>query len=133
MRGEFLLEIGIEEIPASYIKPALRSLSEIFSRFLENSLISHGPIETFATPRRLIMTILDVAPASDSRTIEKTGPPVTSAYDHLGVPTKAAEGFARSQGVSVKEQLVCPVVFAQLQPPHPLESVFSTVDRKSTR
>ena len=105
MRGEFLLEIGIEEIPASYIKPALRSLSEIFSRFLENSLIAHGPIETFATPRRLIMTILDVTPASDSRTIEKTGPPVTSAYDHLGVPTKAAEGFARSQGVSVNELL----------------------------
>lgn len=99
MRGEFLLEIGIEEIPASYIKPALKSLSETFSRFLENSLISHGPIETFATPRRLIMTITDVTSASDSRTIEKTGPSVTSAFDSSGAPTKAAEGFARSQGL----------------------------------
>jgi glycyl-tRNA synthetase beta chain len=105
MRGEFLLEIGIEEIPASYIKPALKSLSETFSRFLENSLISHGPIETFATPRRLIMTITDVTSASDSRTIEKTGPSVTSAFDSSGAPTKAAEGFARSQGVAVNELL----------------------------
>ncbi|MCX5872300.1 MAG: glycine--tRNA ligase subunit beta [Deltaproteobacteria bacterium] len=101
MKGEFLLEIGIEEIPAGYIKPALRSVSELFSRFFENSLISHGPIETFATPRRLIMRISDVAESSDSRTFEKTGPPVASAFDDLGKPTKAAEGFARSQGVSV--------------------------------
>ncbi|MFH0957704.1 MAG: glycine--tRNA ligase subunit beta [Pseudomonadota bacterium] len=105
MRGEFLLEIGIEEIPASYIKPALGSLSEIFSRFLENSSISHGSVDTFATPRRLIMTVSDLKLASDSRTIEKTGPPVTAAYDDSGAPTKAAEGFARSQGVSVTELL----------------------------
>lgn len=103
MKGEFLLEIGIEEVPAGYIRPALTSLIELFSRFLANSLISHGQIDTFATPRRLIIRISDVAERSDSRTFEKTGPPVASAYDALGNPTKAAEGFARSQGLAAED------------------------------
>ncbi|MCL5124520.1 MAG: glycine--tRNA ligase subunit beta [Deltaproteobacteria bacterium] len=103
MNGEFLLEIGIEEVPAGYIKPALKSLTELFSRFLENSLIAHGSIETFATPRRLILRISNVADMSDSKTFEKTGPPVASAYDESGAPTKAASGFARSQGVAVED------------------------------
>ncbi len=103
MKGECLLEIGIEEVPAGYIRPALKSLTDHFSRFLENSLITHGLIETFATPRRLIMRISDMAGSSNSRTLEKTGPPVSSAYDGSGNPTKAAEGFARSQGVRVED------------------------------
>lgn len=103
MKGEFVLEVGIEEIPAGYIKPALKSLSENFSRFLENSSICHGVINTFATPRRLIMIASDVSLMSESRITEKTGPPVASAFDDSGSPTKAAEGFARSQGVSVSE------------------------------
>jgi glycyl-tRNA synthetase beta chain len=103
MKGEFLLEIGIEEIPAGYIKPALKSLNELLSRFLENSKIAHGPIETFATPRRLIVRISELADYSDSRTYEKTGPPLSSAYDDSGKPTKAAEGFARSQSIGVED------------------------------
>ncbi|MGC8659599.1 MAG: glycine--tRNA ligase subunit beta, partial [Desulfomonilaceae bacterium] len=103
MNGEFLLEIGIEEIPAGYIRPALKSLTELFSRFFESSLIAHGSVRTFATPRRLIICIPDVAEKSDPRVIEKTGPPVASAFDQSGLPTKAAEGFARSQGVSVED------------------------------
>ena len=103
MKGEFLLEIGIEEVPAGYIRPALMSLTELFSRFLENSMIAHGPIETFATPRRLIMRVSNVAEKSDSRIFEKTGPPLTSAYDGSGNPTKAALGFAKSQGVMVED------------------------------
>jgi glycyl-tRNA synthetase beta chain len=103
MKGEFLLEIGIEEVPAGYIRPALMSLTELFSRFLENSMIAHGPIETFATPRRLIMRVLNVAEKSDSRIFEKTGPPLTSAYDGSGNPTKAALGFAKSQGVMAED------------------------------
>ena len=103
MKGEFLLEIGIEEVPAGYIRPALMSLTELFLRFLENSMIAHGPIETFATPRRLIMRVSNVAEKSDSRIFEKTGPPLTSAYDGSGNPTKAALGFAKSQGVTVED------------------------------
>ncbi|MGC8604273.1 MAG: glycine--tRNA ligase subunit beta, partial [Desulfomonilaceae bacterium] len=69
----------------------------------DNSLIAHGQIETFATPRRLIMRISDLSEKTESRTVEKTGPPSASAYDSSGKPTKAAEGFARSQGISVQD------------------------------
>ncbi len=106
MKGEFLLEIGIEEIPAGYINPALSSLSDLLKNYLESSHITFNDINTFATPRRLAIQITDVAQMQLSRVIEKTGPPVSQAFDASGAPTKAAVGFARSQGVEVSELLV---------------------------
>lgn len=106
MTGEFLLEIGIEEIPAGYVNPALSSLSELLRNFLDNSNIVYGAIETFATPRRLGIVANDVSGMQLSREIEKTGPPVSQAFDENGTPTKAASGFARSQGVDVSELIV---------------------------
>ncbi|MDD3474178.1 MAG: glycine--tRNA ligase subunit beta [Syntrophaceae bacterium] len=103
MTGEFLLEIGIEEIPASYVNPALNSLSELLKNFLESSFITFGSVDTFATPRRLGITICDVAQMQSSREIVKTGPPVSQAFDSNGAPTKAAIGFAKSQGVEVSD------------------------------
>ena len=103
MTGEFLLEIGIEEIPAGYVKPALSSLSELLRNFLESSSISYGSIDTYATPRRLCVVVHDVSDMQLSREIEKTGPPVAQAFDSDGAPTKAALGFARSQGVDVAD------------------------------
>ncbi|MHB8202410.1 MAG: glycine--tRNA ligase subunit beta [Desulfomonilaceae bacterium] len=132
MKGEFLLEIGIEEIPAGYIRPALTSLAELFSRFLENSLIAHGRIETFATPRRLIMRVSDVTEKSDSRTFEKTGPPVTSAYDSAGNPTKAAVGFARSQGVTVEDLIKIQTPKGEVVGVRKVEEGGSTIEALST-
>ncbi len=106
MTGEFLLEIGIEEIPAGYVNPALSSLSELLSNFLGNSNIVYGAIETFATPRRLGIVVHDVSEMQLSREIEKTGPPLTQAFDANGAPTKAATGFARSQGVDVDDLII---------------------------
>lgn len=106
MTCEFLLEIGIEEIPAGYVNPALNSLEELLKSFFENSFITYGDLQTFATPRRLAVRISDVAEMQLSREIEKTGPPITQAFDQDGAPTKAAIGFARSQGVDVSELIV---------------------------
>lgn len=103
MTGEFLLEVGIEEIPAGYVKPALISLSELLTNFLESSNIAHGSIDTYATPRRLCVVVHDVSEMQLSRQIEKTGPSVAQAFDTNGSPTKAALGFARSQGVDVSD------------------------------
>jgi len=106
MKGEFLLEIGTEEIPAGFVPPALSSLTELFGRVLESARIGFAAIECFATPRRLILRSSDVDLMQASREIEKTGPPVAAAFDAEGRPTKAAIGFARSQGVDVEDLIV---------------------------
>lgn len=103
MAAEFLLEIGSEEIPAGFLEPALESLAELFSRALTNARIGFGQIETFATPRRLVLSAATVDEGQPSQEIEKTGPPVASAFDEHGNPTKAALGFAKSQGVDVAD------------------------------
>ncbi len=106
MKGEFLLEIGTEEIPASFIPPATQSFCELFGRLLDNARISYSSQEWYATPRRLIFRALDLAPVQSSVEIEKTGPAKSAAFDEHGNPTKAAEGFARSQGVDVKDLVI---------------------------
>lgn len=103
---EFLLEIGTEEIPASFVKTALSSASDLLQNLLKASWIGHGEVRTFATPRRLVLAVADVEPLQAAREIEKTGPPVSAAYDEKGNFTKAAVGFARSQGVDVSELVV---------------------------
>ncbi|MBI4965134.1 MAG: glycine--tRNA ligase subunit beta [Desulfomonile tiedjei] len=106
MKGEFLLEIGTEEIPAGFIPPALQAFSDLFTAVLENARVGHGQVRTYATPRRMILHAIDVDSVQATREIEKTGPAVTAAYDAQGNPTKAAIGFARSQGVDVSELVV---------------------------
>jgi glycyl-tRNA synthetase beta chain len=106
MKGEFLLEIGTEEIPAGFVGPALESMSDLFGKALQGARLTYGSIETYATPRRLIMRILDLLDHQPSVQIEKTGPAKSAAYDASGSPTKAAMGFARSQGVDVKDLII---------------------------
>ena len=106
MKGEFLLEIGTEEIPAGFIGSATESFSDLFTRAPSNARVTHGLIETYATPRRLVLCASDVAACQASVEVEKTGPPTASAFDDQGRPTKAAIGFARSQGVDVADLVI---------------------------
>lgn len=106
MKGEFLLEIGTEEIPASFIPPATDSFCDLFAKTLGSARISFGSIEWYATPRRLIFRALDVAPMQASVDLEKIGPARSAAFDENGNPTKAAEGFAKSQGVGVADLII---------------------------
>ena len=99
MSVELLLEIGTEEIPASYIQPALDAMATMLGKILGDRHISHGSIRTMATPRRLVWWIKDVAEKQEAQTVEVTGPPKEAAFDEQGKPTQAAIGFARAQGV----------------------------------
>ena len=103
MAKDFLLEIGTEEIPASYIKPALEAMATMLSKTLSDQRVAHGSIQTMATPRRLVWLIKDVAEKQEAQTVEITGPPKAAAFDESGNPTQAALGFARAQGVSPDE------------------------------
>ena len=97
----FLLEIGTEELPASFIKPALQHLATLGRIFFEEHRLSHDTIQTMGTPRRLVMLVDGLSSRQTSMTQEVLGPPQSVAYDAKGQPTQAAKGFAKSQGLPV--------------------------------
>ncbi len=101
--ADLLLEIGTEEIPASYIDPALEFLADSARTSLRNWRISHGAVHKWGTPRRLVLMVEDVSESQPDLDQEILGPPERVAFDPQGQPTKAALGFARSQGVDVEE------------------------------
>ena len=101
--AELLFEIGTEEIPASYVPPALEQLSKIATDSLTEHRIPFGEIQTFGTPRRITLAIKDVQMLQESQETEVVGPPKSIAYDENGEPTKAAIGFAKSQGVEISD------------------------------
>jgi len=98
-----LLEIGFEEMPASFLLPALEALSEGFVREAREARLLHGPIEKFATPRRLALLIRDVKETSESTVTQVLGPSVKVAYDAQGNPTQAASKFAQSHHLEAQQ------------------------------
>ncbi|MBL0224822.1 MAG: glycine--tRNA ligase subunit beta [Geobacteraceae bacterium] len=100
---ELFLEIGCEEIPAGFIPRAMAEMEAIITRELSNARLSFGEVRTLATPRRLVLFVKDIPAVQPDAEITATGPSVKAAYDASGKPTKAAEGFARGQGVDVAE------------------------------
>ena len=99
---ELLLEIGCEEMPASWIPGVERQLAERLTAGLEEARIERRtPVETFVAPRRLVATVAELADRQSDLEEMVTGPPVRAAFDASGAPTRAALGFARKQGVDV--------------------------------
>ncbi len=103
MAAELFLEIGTEELPAGFQRPAMRDLERLLCKELDSARIAYGQVRTFATPRRLAISVADVAPGQQRQELELSGPSVKVAFDAEGKPTKAALGFARSNGVDVSE------------------------------
>ena len=104
MTAELLLEIGTEEIPAGYLENGLSELKRLAEECLkENRIDLAGGLDVYGTPRRLVLMGKGVSVKQKDLVQEVTGPPRKVAYDENGVPTKAAEGFAGKQGVSVEE------------------------------
>lgn len=99
-KREFLLEIGLEEMPARVIPDAIRQLKEKTAAWLAASRLSYDAIRAFATPRRLAVWVSGLPNKQDDLRQEIKGPAKNIAVDETGAWTKAALGFARSQGVS---------------------------------
>jgi glycyl-tRNA synthetase beta chain len=99
--SDFVLEIGVENVPASYILPAIDQLANDARAVLERSRLVYGEIYTTGTPRRLVLVVRDLADRQSEFEELVTGPPVARAFDADGKPTPAAEGFARTHGVAV--------------------------------
>ncbi len=98
---ELLFELGVEELPASAIRRAYTQLeAEILKRLGEAGL-SLGVSQSMGTPRRLIVSVLDVAPRQEDSVKAMRGPGLKAAYGPDGAPTGALQGFCRGQGVEV--------------------------------
>ena len=101
---ELLVEIGCEEMPASWIPGIEKQLAERLAARLEEVRIEcRTAVRTFVAPRRLVATVAELAERQTDLEETVTGPPVRAAFDANGEPTRAALGFARKQGVDVSE------------------------------
>jgi len=100
---ELFLEIGCEEIPAGFIPRATAEMKAIITRELATARLSFSEIKTLATPRRLALVVKGIPAVQPDAELSATGPSLKAAYDTSGKPTKAAEGFARGQGVDVAD------------------------------
>lgn len=98
-----LLEIGTEEVPATYLPPALAQLADLARARLDAERITFEDLQTWGTPRRIVLFVTGVAPHQAPRVHEVRGPAVSAAFAATGEPTQAAIGFARSQGVPVSD------------------------------
>ena len=99
---ELLLEIGCEEMPASWIPGIERQLADRLTARLEALRIERRtPVRAHVAPRRLVATVAELAERQSDLEETVTGPPVRAAFAANGEPTRAALGFARKQGVDV--------------------------------
>lgn len=101
--ANFLLEIGLEEMPAHLVTPAIDQLVERAADFMKENRLQYGDIKPFSTPRRLAILISDVADKADDLTKEIKGPAKKAAFDKEGNYSKAAQGFARGQGMTTDD------------------------------
>ena len=101
--GDFLFEIGCEELPAGMIAKASHELKAILEKYFSTNglLASGGSIESFGGPRRLAAIARGVRLRQEDVVREVTGPPKSVAYDNVGEPTRAAMSFAEKQGIPV--------------------------------
>jgi len=98
----FLLEIGTEEIPASYLEPAVNALANEVTKTLSGLDIEVENIEKMWTPRRITLILADIPLSNPEQVVTNYGPPAKIAKDSDGNWTKAAVKFAEKNGVDEK-------------------------------
>ena len=102
MNRELLIELGVEELPASWLPPLTRQLAEVTARQLDaQRLAMDAPPDAYSTPRRLAVRVAGIAERQRDSEELLTGPPVSAATGPDGRPTPAASGFAKKHGVAV--------------------------------
>src|SRR3989339_582906 len=107
MSKDLLLEIGTEEIPASYIASAMQQLGHnIVKLFSENKIKIEGGVTGYSTPRRFALLVTGVSEIQEDISLELMGPPKKAAFDSEGKPTQAGLGFAKTNGMDVKDLII---------------------------
>ncbi len=103
---DFLLEIGTEEFPAAYIRPALLEIKKLMEENLKEKGIEYSNFVIYGTPRRLVLRGEELRCKGKERFLEINGPSKDRAFDENNVPTGVAIGFAKKQGVRIEDLLV---------------------------
>ena len=99
----FVLEIGSEELPSRFLAPEEGELASRFSGALDEAGLEYGALRVMSTPRRAVVIVEDLNPVQVEREEVVSGPPVRVAYDAEGKPTKALEGFARTNACALED------------------------------
>lgn len=107
--SDFLLEVGTEEIPARFMDSVLEQLKELTAKTFEEQRLSYDKIYTYGTPRRIVLHVTGLSPEQESLLQEVKGPAAKVAFNEAGEASRAAQGFAKSQGVSVEDLIIKPV------------------------
>ena len=102
----YLLEIGVEEIPSDYVKNTKTQLREKFEKLLTENKLSYEEIEIESTPRRFMILLKNVAEAAKAEVISVRGPSVKIAYDEENNPSRALIGFLKGQKAELSDVLI---------------------------
>jgi glycyl-tRNA synthetase beta chain len=98
-----LIEIGTEELPPKSLRTLAEAFAANFQAELEKAGLEFADVNWMAAPRRLALTVTALADAQADKVIEKRGPAVSVAFDADGNATKAAQGWARGNGITVEQ------------------------------
>ena len=101
--ANLLYEIGTEEMPAQYMPGILKEYQELAGKKLAEARIPFSTVKVYGTPRRMAFLAEGVAEKQEDSNVESKGPSLKIAFDKDGNATRAAQGFARGQGVDVKD------------------------------
>ncbi len=99
--NDYLIEVGVEELPAHYIDSAVAQFENNFRKFLDENELSFESVEKFSTPRRLTLLVKNLAEEKEASEEEVKGPSEKIAFDDENNPSKALLGFMKSQGLTL--------------------------------
>jgi len=103
IKDTLLIELGTEELPPKALKTLALSFHDQISAQLTKANLAFSEINWYASPRRLALLVKNLEANQLDKVVEKRGPSVSVAFDDQGVATKAAQGWARSNGITVEQ------------------------------
>lgn len=103
MTHTFLLEIGLEEMPAKVVSKSASQLKTIVSTHLKENGLNYSAVDVYSTPRRLAVSVSELEEKQADRTETVKGPAKRIALDDEGNWSKAAIGFSKGQKASVDD------------------------------
>lgn len=103
MAENLLIEIGTEELPPKALRKLAQAFADNVEAGLKSANLAFDTVNWLASPRRLAVNVLALAAAQPDKVVEKKGPAIKAAFDADGNPTKAAQGWARGNGISVEQ------------------------------
>ena len=101
-RRDFLLEIGSEELPATFVPIGMKNIEISFRKFFQEKKLAFESLSLYGTPQRLSILVKGLEEGTQEKSTEKKGPPISSAFDLEGKPTPLGEGFLKSIDMQIQ-------------------------------